>query len=150
MEQSVYIIKPEGMLLRNAIRQMILSAGLSVADFYTVMIPRWVPAVLYPSLSREDGEIWRITCEHLINKKCEIGIVRGERAIERLVAVCGAETNPMQCDPLTVRGLFGEKTPIELAGGERYWLNAIHRSKNHEEVLRDAKIHFALRSSGSC
>lgn len=149
MEQSVFIIKPEGIRHREAIRQMIEIPGLYIMGSYFIAMPKWVLAKLYPDLAAEKGKLWDMTCRHLFNKQCEVGIVRGRGAMEKLLAVCGTDKSPAQCGPRTIRGLFGYERPVELVGGQRYWLNVIHRPKNKEEAVRDAKIYFALRSSGS-
>ncbi|MDO8593781.1 MAG: nucleoside-diphosphate kinase [bacterium] len=148
MEQSVYIVKPEGMLHRDSIRQMITNTGLSIIDSYIVTIPKWVPATLYPDLSLEKGRLWELTCQQFVGKRCEIGVVSGEGAIGKLLAVCGTEISPARCASQTIRRVYGFRNPIKLPGGGCFWFNAIHRPKNREEVLRDANIHFILRSAG--
>ncbi|MEK7552542.1 MAG: nucleoside-diphosphate kinase [Patescibacteria group bacterium] len=138
MEQSVYLIKPEGMLFAGRIRKMIEGAGLTIVYFHHVMINEAALIRLYPNLS---DEIWQATVRHLNNRVCEIGMVEGETAIARLVAVCGESTNPSLCKDKTIRRIFSCYPAIRLSSGGFYFRNAIHRSKDHEEFLRDQQIY---------
>lgn len=141
LEESVYIIKPEGMPNCDAIRNVITNAGLFIRDFFIMELPEWAVAELYPDLSNDKrNELWKLTRQHLVGHRCEIGIVAAENAVEKLVAVCGAETNPIRCGTQTIRSVFSHAPPVTLADGRMYWKNVIHRSKNLEEARRDMRI----------
>jgi nucleoside diphosphate kinase len=149
MERSVYLIKPEAMARRDDIRQMLEQHyGLPVTIFGEAKIGLDVLATLYPDVFREGGELWEATCNHLLGKICEIGIVEGENAIRRLFTACGEKTNPQECGPSTVRAVFQSGFSIQLRNGGTYWLNVIHRPKDLEEANRDLKIAYRLSLAG--
>lgn len=144
MERSVYIIKPEGMPHRQEIRQMIQAAGLAVIGSTATILPQEVLAKLYPDLQEERGELWIATLDHLAHSECEVGIVEGENAVQRLSELCGTATSPHDCGLETIRARFGRGIAAVRAGKKLYWKNIIHRSKNLEEARGDLEIAYKL------
>jgi nucleoside diphosphate kinase len=139
----VYIIKPEGMAHREVIRQMIELAGLVIVSSRLVVLPEEVMAELYPDLYHEQGEFWHATKERLAGEWCEVGIVEAEKAISKLLTICGEATDPRDCGPETIRARFGTK-PYFRHGAFVYYQNVIHRSKNEREAATDLRIAHKL------
>ncbi len=138
MEYSVYLIKPEGMKFQTIIWEMFQKAGLKVVRRCTF---DELPAPLVIDIYRNVSPcIWKATADHLIYKRCEMGIVCGDDAVNRLITLIGVYTNPLICATGTIRSRFGGKAPVLLADDTRYFYNAIYRSETYEEVLRDIRL----------
>ncbi len=139
-ERTVYIIKPEGMKYACEIREMIREAG-KITGAWQLILPEWVPKILYPKGSSEQhyglGKFFGSGIS-------EIGIVIGEGAIEALVRISGSKTDPLSCEPGTIRKRFGDYP--EMGHGIPYYRNCIHRSRTGKESLRDQNLCQTLSS----
>ena len=130
------------MPFRKIIRDMIQKAGLAIIRHHEVSLTPEVLEQLYPGL---DPEIMAVTKQALLDKVCEIGLIRGDDAIARLLEICGKNVDPKQCAHNTIRNLFGRRTPIRNNSGTIvYYFNIIHRPKNKSEAERDLAIYVAI------
>lgn len=144
MENSVYIIKPDGMAFRDQIRAKISASGLVLALNRVLKIPAWALAKIYPDLAQADDGLWQATLSHMAEGESEIGIVSGTDAVCRLFHLCGHATKPQDCAEGTIRRLYGSQTPVQVEGGKLYWKNIIHRSKDHAEAGSDLVVYVSL------
>lgn len=133
---SIYVIKPEGMRFRKAIRELIISGGLRICQTRAGMLSEKHLRSLYPDLA---PDLWRATVKFMRCGKCEVGLVEGDDAIVRLLDITGHSTNPNECEPRTVRNQFGAKLP-DPVGSAMYYRNVIHRPKNCTEAKRDIAL----------
>ncbi len=136
MSESVYIIKPEGLPFRKEIHTILRQSFLIPVRgefFFTDEILD----VLYDNVTFNARRgIYRM----MEGERGEIGIVRGNNALQRLVIVSGKETNPILCEENTIRRIFGWSNRILLAEGYYFYGNVIHRPKNPQELKRDLAI----------
>lgn len=135
-QRSVYVIKPEGMPFRSSIRHIIASAGLAICQTRTGILDEKFLRPLYPDLS---PDLWAATMKFMQCGVCEVGLVEGDDAVQRLFVIAGRSTNPNDCEPSTIRGQFGRKVP-DRVGAVIYFRNAIHRPKDCDEAMRDVAL----------
>lgn len=137
-EQTVYFIKPEGRAYRLAIRESIqFRTGLNISVCADVLITKQAIEKFFPDMSwsvREMAEAF------LAGKKCELGIIEGWDAIDKLRKICGASSNPNECAPGTIRREFGPRIPIKAGPRDFYWRDVVYCSKNAEDALRDLEL----------
>lgn len=141
-EESVYLLKPEGMQKSREIHEMILAAGLEIMRRHEFIVPDWVVRALYPRL--EAGHMAAILAR-LQGVRSEIGVVCGEAAIQRLLDLSGTSTNPLQCAEGTIRRRFWVSLGNGARDGWPMYGNVIHRSADAAEVLRDLEIERRIR-----
>jgi len=134
METTGYIIKPDGMTRREEIREYILKSGLEITESRILLLPKRVINILYSNVPKKILLIKR----KYFSSEVEIGLISGKNAIDNFFLLCGTKTKPSECDPFTIRYLFGKKKPI-LINGIQYYLNAIHRP-NKKEVAKNIKL----------
>jgi nucleoside diphosphate kinase len=133
IEQAVYMIKPEGMLVRDEIRSDISEAGLVIIKRKVVLVDKEALDTIYP----ENPEIIQeATLAHMVSEYLEMGVVEAEGAIKRLTDICGHHFNPEVCHEGTIRRKYGHPA-LGLGNGFFYCPNAIHCSKSPEEATRD-------------
>lgn len=131
-EGSLFFIKPEAVSRADEIRARIEYAGLKVVVFEEFIMTEELLGSLYEGKSDEVMEKLR---KQMLNKKCVLGQVFGECAIERLLDITGRDTDPKKCPPGTIRHDFGDRgVPNQIN------LNAIHRPKNKEEVVQNLSV----------
>ena len=140
MNRSLYVIKPEAMLVRDRIRNLIFRAGLKILRTAELVVPGTMLDLLYTDLT---SDLRTATQMFMGRAACEIGEVEGEDAVNRLLVVCGHFTDPSKCDAQSIRGLFGIRQ-AERVGSAVYFKNAIHRPKTHAEAKRDLLLFLPL------
>lgn len=140
MQRSVYIIKPEAMRHLELIHSLIEKAGLRVAANAITTLPESAVDSLYPGI---DQDLRAAMLHYFGAGPCEIGIVEGPNAIERLSKLAGSSVNPAECDRSTIRGRFGVQEAVRFRSAV-YYLNGFHRSQNLFEVERDLALFHAL------
>ena len=134
--QSIYIIKPEAIPFSEDIHKMIASSGLTISIWKQAIMPYSIIDKIYFDCPKD---IIAATKHFMFNDICEIGIVSGDNAIEKLIEVCGTETNPFNCKKGTIRNLFGVHK-LQFYNGTGYYQNAIHRPKTEIEFKKDIDI----------
>jgi nucleoside diphosphate kinase len=138
----MYIIKPEWLSRREAIRDMLMLSGLNIVDEVTVRLTESELRALYPISTPTC--LWDAILDHMAGKECEVGIVEGNDAVHKLVTVCGRNINPAQCPYKTIRGRFGDELSrvVGWSDGRPVWYhpNVIHRPRDEEEAVRHLQI----------
>ena len=144
IEQSVYLIKPEGRGLAVEIKEMVARSGLVIVAAKTVVLTEDILQQMYPNLS---DYLWLITCGHLLNQSCEMVLVEGEGAVQRLLELTGTDVSPNLCAPGTIRRfcrgdrLSGMPSIYPCRGEQEvYYFNFLHRPKNQEAAWREVAI----------
>ena len=139
MSLSSYIIKPHGLVFRTEIRAMIESSGLVIAESKHVILPMWALERIYYDLAEKyRSAIFR----QYEGAFVEVGLVRGERAVEKLLCIAGRELDPIDCAPESIRFKFGKHEP-HMVDGIRCYANVIHRPRNESEAV-DGVIIFNM------
>ncbi len=136
VEQTLYIIKPEGFAHRDEIRTLVLDEGLVIARSAEVVLTALDVQTLYPEALRVGEAVLRMVEHYMTAGPCEVAIVEGENAIARLHVLKGTWTNPNHCDEGTIRKRFGT-TDGSWANSVPYFLNAFHCPKNAIEAKAD-------------
>jgi nucleoside diphosphate kinase len=135
-EFSIYIIKPEAISFNKEIHNLIIAAGLTITKQKQGILPTRIVDKIYLDCPQEILD----ATEHFMFKKiCEVGIVSGDKAIQKLIEICGTETNPINCKDGTIRKMFGV-SELQYYNGTGYFMNAIHRPKTKEEFVKDMKL----------
>lgn len=140
-EFTSYVIKPNGMLHRYKIKHLIIGSGLEITDSKILLLSEQDIRNLYSDVP-EDILVAKII--FFSNFPVEVGILKGENAIEIFHTLCGSNTIPSLCEPGSIRHTFGCKEPIIVAGID-YYLNVIHRP-NKKELKENLKIIKSLLS----
>lgn len=144
MSQSFYIIKPEAFQFCSDIREIIISARLNIISFKATFIPHKVIEALYSDCSQK---IIEATKFYVCNKLCEVGIVSGNNAVNKLLEVCGLDPNPNNCAEGSIRYTYGIKQASNYEG-IFYFKNAIHRPITTFEMEKNISyIQLMLSSS---
>ncbi|NCU28280.1 MAG: hypothetical protein EOM85_01240 [Candidatus Moranbacteria bacterium] len=133
-EFTSFIIKPDGMVNRSAIRDMILKSGLVITESKILLLPKWAIEILYDNVPANI----LVAKEEYFSSPVEVGLIEGENAIETFFELCGSKTRPSECDPGTIRAIFGKASPTLIKGVD-YFLNAIHRP-NREEAVKNIEL----------
>ena len=143
IEQSVYLIKPEGRGLAVEIKEMVARSGLVIVAAKTVVLTEDILQQMYPNLS---GWLWQMTLCHLLNYPCEMVLVEGEGAVQKLLELAGVNVNPRCCKLGTIRRFCYDlqSVPMFIYPGPReqeiYYFNFLHRPKNQEAAQREVAI----------
>ena len=130
MERSLFFIRPEAMVHREEIFDAIKRRGLVIIYHDEVRIFKHILKALY---SHVRPEVFEKLTKQLWDRQCVVGIVEGEKSIEKLVEIIGHETHPAKCHPGSLRREFGNHAP----GMEHE--NVCHRPKTEEEFLENIK-----------
>lgn len=124
---------------KRAIREIINKDGLIIVRKKILLLPEWAIDILYPKLSL-DLKIITIT---MLATPVEIGFVRGNEAVKRLLILSGNDVDPARCDSESIRFRFGKRNAI-MFGATAYYANAIHRPRNKAESERDIALFHRL------
>lgn len=141
MERSVYIIKPEAIAHRHAIRAIIVSSGLRIVSSKTVMLGPGEVDRLYVFT---DQDLRSAAICAFKAGPCEMGIVEGRDAIAKLTELAGSSTNPAKCEKHSIRATFGVTLPVRV-GHSLYYLNGFHRSRDAAEANDDLELYEGLK-----
>src|SRR4051812_39412456 len=111
IERSIYFVKPEALQHTEVIRQHVEAHCLTIVGTATVSMTLEILQALYPALkdagSPNEHPLTKATIAHLLNKDCEVVVVKGLNAIEVLLDLMGRETAPGQCAPRSIRRRYG-------------------------------------------
>lgn len=136
IEKSVFIIKPEATRNSILIKKKIMNAGLEIIMQKKIQLNETLITSLYPSIKHD---LLKAHIAHLCTSFCEVGVVKGPNAINKLFLIAGENTNPAECQTGTIREIFGEKKAI-IFGSAKYFKNAFHRPKNIKEAQNNLEI----------
>lgn len=134
-ELSVYVIKPEAMAARDAIRREIEAAGLTIIASTMTRLDSHDVDMIYPELPIS---LRNASIHFLCASEVEIGVVSGENAIGKLLALIGESVNPLECGSTSLRRQYGQAQP-DISFGASYFLNALHRSTSSREAQHDVR-----------
>ncbi len=135
-ETTLYIIKPEAIAFSKEISKSISDLGLTIVTKRVGKLPMNLVDKIYFDSPRE---IIEATKYFMFSEPCEVGIVQGIDAINRLKLKCGASTNPLECEHQSIRYKYGIHNPKKYKG-TTYYQNAIHFSKTKEEAEKDISL----------
>jgi len=141
VEQTFYIIKPEGLKNAAAIKEIILNNDLKIIESKQLLLKKDIIKVLYSNLNKD---LLEAHFKFMCNKINELGIIEGQNAVKKFLEISGKHTNPDLCSSGTIRNIFGEKMKYKI-GQAIYYKNAIHRSKTLLEATRDIDIFRKLQ-----
>lgn len=143
MERSVYIIKPEAESHRAAIHAVLEESGLTIVARTSVLLPDWALEALYPDINKDLRGATRM---YFGLGPCEVGVVEGANAIERLFTLAGTAVSPAECASSSIRARFGVHRPVRYRSAV-YYLNGFHRSSDFVEAQRDLELFKSLRAA---
>lgn len=129
-EKSMYMIKPEGLDYRYAIREAISEAGLTIVRSKELVSCNSLIETLYSDVP---PYVLKAKMELFKDKKVEIGLVIGEYAVKSLFDITGHYADPSLCEKDTIRARFGVYD-LATVNGIGIYRNAIHRPKNAAEA----------------
>lgn len=135
-ELAVYIVKPEAMASRDAIRREIENAGFSIVGATVTCLDSQAIDEIYPGLS---PELRQASVRFLCDTPVEIAVVSHKRATRELVAFAGESVNPCDCAPGTLRRRYGRREP-DTSFGRAYFFNAVHRSSCSVDAEREVRV----------
>ncbi|MCX6713844.1 MAG: hypothetical protein NTV48_01945 [Candidatus Vogelbacteria bacterium] len=136
LETSFFIIKPHGLIFLEEVRAMIESSGLIIAESKRLILPQWALEIIYSDLpERYRGAVFQPFADAFV----ETGLVVGENAIGTLLQIAGAELDPVDCAPESIRAKFGGRKPL-MIDGVRCYRNIIHRSRDRVEAKKDVGV----------
>lgn len=136
LETSFYFIKPHGLVFLEEVRAMIEGGGLIISERKRLVMPHWALEIIYSDLpERYRGAVF----QPFVGAFVEAGLVVGESAISNLLQIAGAEIDPVDCSPESIRFKFGEREPF-MIDGVRCYRNIIHRSRDREEAKKDVEV----------
>lgn len=136
MQRAVYVIKPEALLHRDEIRNLIGRSGLVILDSRVMTFGPNAIDVLSPDVA---GDLRAATVHYYTVGPSEIGVVQGDDAIRTLGRVCGEAVAPTACGPETIRARFGIREPVQF-GEAVYYRNGFHRSRNPAEATAELRL----------
>ncbi|MEI6238520.1 MAG: nucleoside-diphosphate kinase [bacterium] len=132
----ILVIKPDAFPKKVEILEMLKAKGLHIVKTVTKDLPLdFVLGTMYKNLP--EG-IEAETAKHFNSDSSEIILLEGgEDIVEKAVEITGKKTKPNECDPETIRAIFGENFLREAGDGSQYSRNAIHRAKDEVERKLD-------------
>jgi len=136
IELTIYIIKPEATLFCDNIHFDIESNGLSILKTKTGYLPPHIVENLYYN---SPLEIIEASKYFMCRDVCEVGIVQGLGAIQKLRELCGAFTNPRECNQQTIRYKYGIHTPVYFSN-ILYYRNGFHCPKTIIETKNNSAL----------
>lgn len=140
---AIYIIKPEGMIHRRAIRRRLERAGLRIVSYRILLLDSSFVMEFYSDCDSPD--LRRAIQTYMTCGETEIGMVDAEDVVALLGAVGGEHANPCECRQGTIRHLYGIKGGVTV-GDCIYYRNAFHRSDSIAEAQRDLCLYDAIVS----
>ena len=124
-QQTLLMIKPEGIDLIDEIVDSIKNDGLQISEGHSIICSEEFLRCLY---KEQSGMFWEVNKEYLVGKHCVLFIVYGDDAVSRLLALSGKHYSPENCDRYTIRYRFGKRETYIGKNGISLYLNAVHRS----------------------
>ena len=141
IETVPYIIKHSGMLHRDEIWWRMIQANLTVIEFRIRKIPPLAHILLYPQNERGSmpEDAWLHRMQIATRGLSEVGMLRGENAIERLLDLVGRSADPAKCGLGTIRRDFGESGALRF-GDFLFHMRVMHRPVDKAEAQHDLPI----------
>lgn len=136
METSFYIIKPHGMVFRGTVRAMIEDVGLVIAESKIIVMNEWALEIIYSDLLKKYR---KAVFQPFKGAFVEMTLVKGKDATDLLLQIAGAELDPVDCAPESIRFKLGGQKPF-MIDGVRCYLNIIHRPRNKMEAKKGIEL----------
>jgi nucleoside diphosphate kinase len=134
---AVCVIKPDAFQNRKKIIRCLENSGLYIVQHATrELSDRFVVGVMY-SPDEFPKPVAEATQRHFAEGPSEVLLVQGDDVVQKLLKAVGMTTAPSECDPETIRYIYGDHIPVELEQGLKYHRNAAHRPKTPEEAMLD-------------
>ncbi len=135
-EEAVFIIKPDGFDRREEIKSEISDwfdiTYTAIFDFGESLV-----AKIYPT---DIGKpYYKALIEYMSEKPCELGIIKGDSAIDKFFEIAGKYSDPKKCEKNTLRYRYGRGLDITKSG-LTIIKNAVHRVKTREEFEYEKEI----------
>jgi nucleoside-diphosphate kinase len=140
IEQTLAIIKPDGMKHQNEILERIEKTRLTLINSKRVYIDRETAGCFYNHIKAK-GKIYDSLIDYITSDEVLVLLYKGENAISRLRAITGP-TDPKKADKGTIRGDLGADDKAIADAEERAVQNLIHTSGNLEDSVREASYFF--------
>lgn len=140
LQESFFIIKPDGMNHQPEIRAAICDKGLWITRYVIRKIMAEEISLQYEDYINEP--FFPYAVDFLTSAPVGLGVAMGNEAIASVRALAGA-TRPWQAEADTIRARFGTTRSQEEADLERGNIkNAIHASDSPKSVIREAGIYL--------
>ncbi|MBD3164688.1 nucleoside-diphosphate kinase [Candidatus Woesearchaeota archaeon] len=139
MEQSLVLIKPDGMVkhLTGDIISKLSETGLRIVGAKVVQVTRELAEEHYQQL--KDAKFFDELIRYIMGEyhtKSVLAIVyQGHDACRKIRKIAG-ETNPEKAEPTSIRGKYGRITQAGV------FENVVHASENPEEGKREIMLWF--------
>lgn len=137
-ELTCGIIKPEGLIHRKSIKNMIkkskLASRLKIVASKKTLLSESNFEKIYGHTKQKLPLIYKKMKKYLTTNKVEILIIKGNNAITSLLKIRGA-SNPRLADKNTIRGCFAKNQDYEtLYKQKKFALNVFHACDTKKEV----------------
>ena len=136
MEKTFFIIKPEALRNSELIKEIIIKNGLEIVITKKLILSPETIKAIYPDVK---SDLLKAHILFMTKRQSEVGIVRGQNAVWKLLEISGTETDPSICATGTIRNIFGQ-SKLYRVGNALYYKNAFHRSQNKMEAKRDIRL----------
>lgn len=136
MEQTLAIIKPDGMKYKEVIKNILMSNDLMIEKSKTTTLEEEILMEHYSHLV--DKPFYPELRDFMMSGEVEILILSGENAVEKLRTLMGP-TDSTKAPKNTIRGMFGTDITINTIHGSDSIENAqieINRFFKKEKSLR--------------
>jgi len=141
IEETFYIIKPEAIHRADEVRADI-SKRFEIVDYLRIALTK-DDVRLLSKLDlgyKVDEELFEAFQYFLRSGVVEVGIIRGQDAVNRFFNFCGEYPDPTCCDENTLRSIYGNKFPgIHL--GVTFYLNGVHKSSTSQEAYYEVGLY---------
>lgn len=138
---GLLMIKPENMDKSVLFPAILKNYGFKTKEHRFTLDQNMIEK-LYPDIQSWNEVIRQATIEHLLNKEIIVLLVENDstrpdsNVTEELLRIRGDKTNPLQCNPASLRFVFGGKE-IKLDEENSYWQNGLHCPRNPEELINN-------------
>lgn len=138
MEYSLFMIKPCAYDKKDEILN-IISKSLNIVSVTDTILSEELLEKIYRN--EKDNIFRKNNIQILKNGKACIGVVSGEHAIKDLIDICGNKPLGSMCKEGTIRYMFNPEIDTTYINGEKFFINAIHRS-DAEDASDDVELYY--------
>jgi hypothetical protein len=138
---GLLMIKPENMEKSLLFPAILKNYGFKTEKYCFTLDQNMIDK-LYPDMQSWNEKIRQATVEHLLNKEIIVLLVENDGSrpdaniTEELFRIRGDKTNPLQCNPASLRFVFGGKE-IKLDEENSYWQNGLHCPRDPKELINN-------------
>lgn len=136
MEQTLGMVKPEAMHLRDDIYRRIERAELSIVQRRKLELDETLFMALYAQVKKKAPIIFPALQAHMVRNPLEALVIQGEDAIAKLIRLRGA-SNPAEAVAGTIRGDYGHDQDRRIMNPQgKLALTYFHACDSPEEVQK--------------